>query len=140
MERARATAWGLALAGLVPFFGCAAMAAFGGPFGLDWTAALIGYAAIILSFLGGARWGRELALESPDPGRLVLSNVPAVWAWLALVIDAVPPAARLSMLAIGLILVWFWDRRTAAPWYSALRTTATLGAVVSLAAAGLALR
>jgi hypothetical protein len=140
MERAKATAWGLTLAGLVPFIGCGIMASFGGPFGVDWTAALIGYAAVILSFLGGARWGRELTLERPDPLRLVLSNAPAVWAWLALVLNAVSPPGRLSMLAIGLLLVWTQDRRTASPWYAALRTTATLGAVLSLAVAGLALR
>ncbi|MBX9615712.1 MAG: DUF3429 domain-containing protein [Caulobacteraceae bacterium] len=135
MDRAKATAWGLALAGLVPFAGCALMAVIDRSFGVDWIGALIAYAAVILSFLGGARWGAELARETPDPVRLILSNLPAIVAWLALVIVMVPASARMGLLAVALALVWFQDRGSAEPWYRALRTTATVGAVLSLALA-----
>ncbi|MDP3403940.1 MAG: DUF3429 domain-containing protein [Brevundimonas sp.] len=138
MDRAKATAWGLALAGLVPFAGCAVMVVAYGPPAVDWTGALIAYAAVILSFLGGARWGAELARETPDPVRLILSNLPAIGAWLALVIIHVPASARLGLLAAALALVWVWDRGPAEPWYRALRTTATVGAVLSLILAAVA--
>lgn len=138
MERAKVTAWGLALAGLIPFAGCAAMAVLGPVTGVDWTGALMAYAAVILSFLGGARWGGELARERPSPARLILSNLPAIVAWLALVTVAAPASLRLGVLAAGLALVWLWDRGPAQPWYRALRAAATLGAILSLGLAGLA--
>ena len=40
MDRGRATAWALALAGLIPFVGCAAMVALGGPGADAWLGAL----------------------------------------------------------------------------------------------------
>ncbi|WP_396595172.1 DUF3429 domain-containing protein [Brevundimonas sp. R86498] len=138
MERAKATAWALALAGLIPFAGCALMAVLGAIPGFDWTGALMAYAAVILSFLGGARWGGELAGQNPSPARLILSNLPAIVAWLALVSVAAPAALRLGVLAAGLALVWLWDRGPSTPWYRALRTTATVGAVLSLGLAALA--
>lgn len=138
MNRPRATAWGLALAGLIPFAGCAIMVVVDAPAVVDWTGALMAYAAVILSFLGGARWGVELAREKPDPGRLILSNVPALGAWLALVMVDVPASVRLGLLAAALALVWIWDRGSAEPWYRPLRTTATVGAVLSLILAAVA--
>lgn len=137
MDRAKATAWGLALAGLVPFAGCAIMVATGAGDREVWLAALIAYAAVILSFLGGTRWGAELAGSSPQPATLILSNLPAIVAWVALLPLALPGQTRLALLALGLSLLWLWDRSRPPSWYPALRTTATVGAVLSLVLAAL---
>ncbi|WP_051651288.1 DUF3429 domain-containing protein [Brevundimonas bacteroides] len=132
MDKGRATAWALALAGLIPFVGCAAMVAMGGAQAEAWLGALIAYAAVILSFLGGTRWGASLAGASPDPVTLVLSNLPALVAWAALLPLEMASAARLTLLSAGLALMWLWDRKRPPAWYPALRTTATLGALLSL--------
>ena len=69
----------LGWAGVLPFAGlvCA-----------EWwppgAGALVGlqlYAAVILSFLGGVRWGR--AMEAGEADRLVWSVVPSLIAWFA---------------------------------------------------------
>ena len=132
MDKGRTTAWALTLAGLIPFVGCAALAAMGGPDADAWLTALIAYAAVILSFLGGTRWGASIAAGSPDPMTLILSNLPALVAWAALLPLGLPDLTRLSLLSAGLALMWLWDRRRPPNWYPALRTVATLGALVSL--------
>ncbi len=132
MDRAKTTAWALALAGLIPFVGCTAMVALGGPDVDAWLTALIAYGAVILSFLGGTRWGAALASGAPDPATLILSNLPALVAWAALLPLGLPHPVRLTLLAMGLSLMWLWDRRRPPAWYPALRTTATVGAVLSL--------
>lgn len=132
MDRGRTVAWALALAGLIPFVGCAAMAAAGGAQAEAWLGALIAYAAIILSFLGGTRWGAALAGGSPDPMTLILSNLPALVAWTALLPLEMASPVRLSLLSAGLALMWLWDRRRPPAWYPALRTVATVGALLSL--------
>lgn len=138
MDRARTIAWGLALAGLLPFVGCAAGVAVGSRESDAWLTALIAYGAVILSFLGGARWGAELADPSPRPSTLILSNLPALVAWAALPPLDLPGPARLTLLALGLTLMWLWDRDRSPSWYPALRTVATLGAVASLILAAFA--
>lgn len=132
MDAGRATAWALALAGLMPFVGGAAMAAMGGADAEAWRGALIAYAAVILSFLGGTRWGAALAGGSPDPTTLILSNLPALLAWAALLPLDMPSPVRLGLLSAGLALLWLWDRRRPPAWYPALRAVATVGALLSL--------
>lgn len=132
MDRGRTIAWALALAGLIPFGGCAILVAQGGAQADAWLGALIAYAAVILSFLGGARWGASLASGSPDPATLVLSNLPALVAWAALLPLEMPSPTRLTILSAGLAMMWLWDRRRPPTWYPALRTVATVGALLSL--------
>lgn len=137
-DRARITAWGLALAGLIPFVGCAAMMLLSPVEREVWLGALIAYAAVILSFLGGTRWGAELAGPAPRSSILILSNLPALVAWAALLPFDLPERTRLSLLALALVMMWFWDRDRPPLWYPALRTTATVGAVLSLLLAAFA--
>ncbi len=132
MDMGRTVAWALALAGLIPFGGCAILVAQGGAQADAWLGALIAYAAVILSFLGGARWGASLASGSPDPATLVLSNLPALVAWAALLPLEMPSPTRLTILSAGLAMMWLWDRRRPPNWYPALRTVATVGALLSL--------
>lgn len=131
MDRTRLAAWTLTLAGLIPFVGCAALV-FLTPDGAGvWVEPLAAYGAIILSFLGGARWGRAMASPELDSLQLVLSNLPAVAAWLTF-LPTVPDEFQLLVLIFGLIAMLYWDMRTAPVWYRNLRLMATAGAMLSL--------
>lgn len=131
MGRARLTAWTLTLAGLIPFVGCAALVFLTPDGARIWVEPLTAYGAIILSFLGGARWGRTMAGPEPDPLQLALSNLPAVAAWLTF-LPTVPDEFQVLVLIFGLIAMLYWDLRTAPAWYRNLRIIATAGATVSL--------
>jgi len=131
MRNLRIAAWTLALAGLIPFVGCAVLFVIQPQTGDLWVRPLVGYGAIILSFLGGARWGRALAGPQPRIAPLVFSNLPAVAAWLTF-LPGVPEALQLGVLMAGLVAMLAWDWPSAAAWYRTLRLTATVGAVLSL--------
>lgn len=131
MRNVRIVAWALALAGLIPFLGCAALFVLRPETGDLWVGPLAAYGAIILSFLGGARWGRALAEPQPRVGTLILSNLPAVAAWLTF-LPSVSAALQVGVLMVGLIAMLAWDWNSAPGWYRALRLTATVGAVLSL--------
>ena len=125
----------LGIGGLIPFLAPALLIwmppsqgwqGFAGTFGMV-------YGAIILSFLGGVRWGG--ALYHLDSRTFILSVLPALLAYGVLVFPAIPlgplllaachsvqglsdiSAARNGMLPI---------------WYARLRAGLTLGAVSSL--------
>ncbi len=86
MNAAQRTAWLLGIAGLVPFYALLGVVAIQD--GASWvTPAFVGYAAVILSFLGGIAWGR--ALQSAAGREFRLSVVPSLFAWLALLLPEV---------------------------------------------------
>jgi len=139
----RRVAWMLGAAGALPFVGLAALAVFA-----DQRSAMIGhtalvaYAAVILSFLGGINWGLTIGTQSraaDDPGvemRLVVSVVPALAAWVGLLL---PPIWGFVVIATAFVIILLNDvglsRRGYAPgWYPALRTPLTVVVVASLAA------
>lgn len=128
----------LGLAGLIPFGAAAGMFAFGPP-ALAGPAllALLGYAATVLSFLGGARWGLEIGRETPRMTVLAGSTAPALAAWGLLVAPRLDAVQQLSGFIAAFILQWIWDARAldTPPWYSRLRTLLTLGAAVAMAVA-----
>ena len=91
----------LGVAGLVPFVVCGlgALSADAVQSG-RMMIALIGYGAVILSFLGGVHWGFALSSPTPVPvvptgrrfitaerARLVLGVVPSLIGWLALLLQ-----------------------------------------------------
>ncbi|MDR4306766.1 DUF3429 domain-containing protein [Chelatococcus sambhunathii] len=132
----------LGLLGLIPFIGLALAIALHGRdlFGLDAAAALLGYGATILSFLGGAHWG--LALRHPNAetrrGLSVGAMAPPLWAWGALLVGG---ASGLFMLGAGLaahgIVDGLWSTRFAAPrWYGRLRLLLAALATIATVAAG----
>jgi hypothetical protein len=134
-----AATW-LGLAGAIPFVALA-LAAIAGQdmvLGLATMPALIGYGAVILSFLGGIRWG----LAMPDPrgaaqaAGLVQSVLPSLLAWAALL---APPTAGLVMLCLGFVAQGVADRAFGSPlapaWFARLRTLLTAIVAVSLLAA-----
>ena len=132
----------LGVLGLIPFAGAAALYVLGEPNqrGLA-LLTLLAYSAAILSFLGGTRWGMEIAARRPPRASvLALSNLPALAAWLLL---AAGGGAGLSEVqALGGFLLAFlvqgaWDARAsdAPAWHRRLRVRLTLGAVAALALA-----
>ncbi len=75
----------LGWSGVLPFV-LALLAAFALPAQAGFAAAaFIAYGAVILSFLGGARWGRALAAEV-GPGRFVEAVIPSLMAFTALLL------------------------------------------------------
>lgn len=142
----------LGIAGLVPFvfFAVAIPLELGfGP--MMNILALLWYAAIILSFLGGTRWGAEIATNPDNPSKTVLSlaMLPSITAWLALVLierggfflfpDALfcfSDAIGIGALIIAFALMLIWDlhaiRNGIFPkWYAVLRVGLTVIAIAS---------
>ncbi|PIP98299.1 MAG: DUF3429 domain-containing protein [Rhodobacterales bacterium CG18_big_fil_WC_8_21_14_2_50_71_9] len=130
----------LGLSGLIPFMALAALSLMApGPWDAVARGALAFYGAVILSFMGGCRWGLAAAGmgEGPALRPLALSVAPSLWAWIALM---APAPVDLGMLALGLLALCAADvaltRAGGAPaWWPALRWPLTLGASVSLALA-----
>lgn len=69
---------------------------------------LLAYGALILSFLGGVRWGRAMAAGAGS-GQFAASVLPSLWGWLCWL--ALPPAPALLGLAGGFALLAWWDLR-----------------------------
>ncbi len=126
----------LGLAGLIPFWGLAVALLLRGAFGIQPSAldgALATYAAIIISFLGGIRWG--LAVNAKDSeGDYVVAVVPSLVAWALL---AVPEPWRLiglavTALALGPIDLGLVRSGLAPRWFGRLRLILSTGAGVAL--------
>lgn len=135
----------LGYAGLAPFF-AAAGAALLGPAEIAEAAmtALLLYGGLILSFMGGCRWGFSAAGlgQGPTLPALALSVAPALWAFAALGLALVEPrllspSLAALMLMAAFIALWAADRAAAAAgeapdWWPALRGPLTTGACLSL--------
>lgn len=126
----------LGLAGLIPFAACA---------GAIWTSVgwiqlnalhlQIGYAAVILTFLGGVHWGRTLSPDAtPSWPRLIWSVIPSLLGWIAL---SANPKPALILLIACFALAFTVDRHAVRAgffpqWYLGLRRILTLGAMGAL--------
>lgn len=96
---------------------------------------LVVYAAVILSFLGGARWGLALA-DGVDqsPAVFAASIVPPLVAWIA---AAMPPPYCFALLAVAFAAHGAWDtlavhQMKAPEWYGRMRTVLTIGVVATM--------
>ncbi len=129
------------LLGVIPFL-APALAGIALPGFTDLAARVLAlYGGLILSFLGGARWGFANVPPSPRIGVISLSMLPTL-AGLALL--AAPSEARrlqLLGLAVALVLHWVWDLRSQElpAWYPKLRTPLTIGATAGLIAGAVVL-
>ena len=139
---ARDVARACGLLGLAPF--CALPAAIAiWPSRADLTVLVVAaYAALILSFLGGSRWGIALQALEPDPRALLLAMAPTLLAWGLLIGLHARERLQLFALAAVLIVVGLWD--LASPqgpaWYQRLRLTLTAGASGGLCLGALLLK
>lgn len=92
------------------------------------------YGGLILSFLGGARWGLAIRSSSPNVLTVSIAMVPTLAALALLVAMPGHPALLFPGLAGALAVHWLWDLGSDGlpPWYPALRTMLTAGAVAGL--------
>ena len=99
------------------------------------------YAALILSFLGGARWGMAVSRPAVSPLTIGLSMLPTLGAMAIVTLLSHTPRVELWALAFALTLHWAWDAHASAtpPWFARLRTVLTVGAVTALLAGAWAL-
>ncbi len=124
--------------GLIPFFAAAALYVWGEPQmagpALLW---LLTYACAVLSFLGGLRWGYEMARPSPRLGVMMAACVPPLVAWALLALPFLTAPWQIGGFIGALVLQWLWDSGSAdlPPWWSRLRTLLTLGAGLALGVA-----
>lgn len=131
----------LGLAGLVPFWGLALALLVRSALGLEtarFDLALASYAAIIISFLGGIRWGFAVR-DTEGFAPYAVSVVPSLVAWAAL---AAPEPWRLMILgvvalALGPIDLELVRSGRAPAWFGRLRLILSTGAGVALLLAAL---
>jgi len=127
------------LLGVIPFWAPVVMTLLW-PHALPLAGVVAGvYGALILSFLGGARWGQEVARPAPRLGIFSIAMLPTLAGLALLLLPAEWRAQQLWGLAAALLLHWQWDVGAMGlpPWYPRLRTLLTLGAVTGLAAMAL---
>jgi hypothetical protein len=127
--------------GVLPFGLCALLAMRSdGAVNAVGLKALLGYGAVILSFLGRIHWGLAISPDSPGitPSfrRLSVSVLPALIAWPALLL---PPAIGFILLAGAFIAMFLVDVQTARtglapPWYPKLRLPLSCAAATSMIA------
>lgn len=141
----RIVVW-LGYGGLLPFVTLATASLFDPQRGGAWQQLLLNYGAVILSFVGALHWGFAMgssaASERARTLSFVWSVVPALLAWLALLLD---PLAGGALMAAGFGLHVLQDWRLAGQaalpaWYLPLRLRLSVVAAMSLLAAGWASR
>jgi precorrin-6B methylase 2 len=140
--RPASVAW-LGYGGLIPFVLLAAAAGLGGA-RAPLSRALFAYGAVILSFVGALHWGFAMTLRDLPVSRrktvFIWSVVPALLAWVALLLAPAPAAA---VMILGFLAHYRRDvelaRTTALPaWYLPLRLRLTTVACACLALGGVA--
>ena len=133
----------LTWAGLLPFLGALGAWVAGGLLAEERAVALalkafLVYSAVILSFLGGVRWGRVMSAGGGAQG-YVLAVLPSLWAFPALFL---PPVYALGALAVGFGLALWFDTKAdtlpATPGFRQLRRGISFAVIAAhLAALGL---
>jgi len=129
--------WIIAMVALAPF-PLSALAYSYGPRSATALALsiLLTWSAVVLSFLGGVRWGLETAMNAPRPGRQAISVLSAVVAWgLLLARHRAPDEWIIAGAIIAFLLQWLFDHQgpDVPARYPKLSTAITAAACVSLA-------
>lgn len=129
----------LGFSGLIPFGSAPLLMAATQSFYPELAYAQVVYAAAIVSFLGGVRWGFAIPVGSPaQPDWMNLGNsvIPSLLAWIALLCkDNITEGAIIVMMGLGLSLHYDLTLLPGYPsWFKAMRTVLTLVAIFSLVA------
>lgn len=136
---APAPLWTIALLALAPFPISAALYAYGpAAYERGSLTAILSWSALVLSFLGGVRWGLESARPAPRWTRLTSSVASSVAAWgLLMARGNLSAAWILGGFMAAFILQWLFDHTApdVPARYPRLSTVLTAGACVSLAVA-----
>lgn len=118
----------LGYAGLIPFFVFSIGHWTTLPYINNPSAILIAYAAVILTFMGAIHWGAVITTSNIKHGtHLIVSVIPALTAWLALLL---PADFSMLVLLLGFILLLVYELVFARPqelpgWYISMRITLT---------------
>ena len=123
-------AWVIALCGFVPFAGLAiAMLLLGTGHGLFLSLLDVfkTYSAIILSFLGGIRWGLAMAKNPAPVWDIALCIIAPVTGWMALFL---PDSYSILVLLLAYCAMGAWDSFSvnsglAPAWFGKLRIVLT---------------
>jgi hypothetical protein len=128
----------LGYGGLLPFLVLAVAVWVDSSHSSLWRDALVGYGAVILSFVGALHWGFAMSQSDMTAHQrtrsFVWSVVPALMAWVALAMTL----KYASLLLVAGFVIHFWrDKRLVAVvdmpiWYLPLRLRLTLVACLSL--------
>jgi hypothetical protein len=129
--------WIIALLALAPFPASAIVYGYG-PREVETPAlgVILTWSAVVLSFLGGVRWGLETAMRAPRAGRQAISVLSAVAAWLLLLArHRFPDKWILAGAIVAFLLQWLFDHQgpDVPARYPKLSTAVTAAACVSLA-------
>lgn len=99
--------------------------------------ALLVYGAVLLSFLGGIRWGTALSIRnrSDQMRQLCFSVLPTLLGWICVLLPS--QSTALMILAVGFCGQLYFDLHSTAQellprWFGKLRIQLTVGAVISL--------
>ena len=128
----------LGYAGLIPFITFSIGCWVPLPYVTDALSVLIAYAAVILSFMGAIHWGVAMSATGKKHSQhLVISIVPALAAWIALITSAIP---ALTILLLGFIALYLYDSAVAESqdlpaWYIPMRRNLTIVVMLCLAGA-----
>jgi hypothetical protein len=129
--------WLIAFAALVPFPLAAWAYGWGPPEAARrGLTIIITWSAVILAFLGGARWGLESALAKPRWQRLLISVLSPVIAWSMLISRGrIDNAWIIGGCIAAFLIQWLFDHHgpDVPARYPKLSTTLTAAACVSLA-------
>jgi len=115
-DRVPFAAFALGAGGLIPFVAGAVLLVVGpAEWGEVANRALLGYGAVILSFLGGILWGRIMdgvtTLEDERSRLLSLSVLPSLLAWTGLLIDPRSGLLLLAVSFVGMLAIDLWLAR-----------------------------
>ncbi|CAG5863336.1 unnamed protein product [Menidia menidia] len=127
----------LGAAGLIPFVFPTVLMAVTETYYPQLAYAQLAYAASIISFLGGARWGFALPESSPaKPDWINLANsvVPSLLAFVTMLMsDSIVPATTMVTMGLGISLHYDLSLLPTYPsWFKALRAILTIVAFFSL--------
>ena len=134
-ERPPTVTWVYGGLGLIPFVaGAAGAVLFPGELRAVAQLDLLGYGALILSFLGGGRWGLEIGRRPVRAPVISASMLPSIFAFIVLIALGVATSLRLVVMSVAFLAQWAWDVRSreAPSWYPRLRHVLTAGAVGSM--------
>jgi hypothetical protein len=124
----------LGMSGLLPFISVPAYMMVNQIFMPDMAFAQMAYGAVVLSFIGGVRWGFTLPEENPiQPNWINLgySVMPSLVAWGGLLL---PYPWSLFIMMGGLTVAGYFDMAMFGypPWFKGLRFLLSFVAVLSL--------
>ncbi|PYB78817.1 DUF3429 domain-containing protein [Pseudomonas sp. LB-090624] len=132
----------LGYGGLLPFIGLTALILFSAEYRAFFSMMLVGYGAVILSFVGALHWGFAMTLQGltakQRQDRLVWSVIPALVGWVSTLL---PVPVGCLVLTFGFVGHLWQDRKLAQAvpgWYLPMRVHLTAVASLCLLVSALA--